>query len=462
VVIYFVKDPRLLPKYPLEFDRGGLLTQPYLFQMKQHPFIPLLFAFLAFPGSLIHGQEKTLDLYYSGDYRSVLEQTNALIESGDTAFNTFYLQALSEAQLGQNTKAIETIELALGSHPDDKRLLRMLAGQLFEAGYFVRAQLEYAALVLYDSLDVSSWLKLAEIASFRQHNDQTIHALNQVLRIDSLNLTGLMKMGDILNRHNNSGAIVYYRKANRLYPDNQKAAFALGNMYIKAKEAWKTIPICEHMLSIDTTNIKFSKLLGYAYYKQADPPLAVKYFEYANQLGDSAAFTFKFKGISHYLRVDFSKAIESLRFAKERDSLDAEIYFFLGASLATTKEKTEAMRLLNKSLKLMQPDPGITARIYSEQGNIMRLEMQYEEAYSLYEKAYETDTTNVIALYFMASILDNSMHKSKEALVDYQRYIDALDHVPEKKESSQGVSIRIIVENRISALKEEQFFLDGR
>ena len=436
--------------------------QSHLLPMKrQHLFIPLLLAFQAFPG-LLHGQEKTLDLYYSGDYRSVLEQTSALIESGDTAFNTFYLQALSEAQLGQSTKAIETIELALGSHPDDKRLLRMLAGQLFEVGYYVRAQIEYAELVLNDSLDVSSWLKLAEIASFRQHNDQVIDALNQVLRIDSLNLTGLMKMGDLLNRHNNSGAIAYYRKANRLYPDNQQAAFALGNMYIKAKEAWKTIPICEHMLSIDTTNIKFSKLLGYAYYKQADPPLAVKYFEYANQLGDSTKFTLKFKGISHYLRLDFSKAIESLRFAKEKDSLDAEIYFFLGASMATTKEKTEAMRLLNKSLKLMQPDPGITARILSEQGNIKRLEMQYEEAYSLYEKAYETDTTNVAALYFMASILDNSMHKSKEALVDYQRYIDALDHVPEKKESSQGVSIRAIVENRISALKEEQFFLDGR
>ena len=428
--------------------------------MKRKLSLPFLFAFIAFPGSLLHGQEETLDLYYSGDYRSVLEQTGALIESGDTAFNTFYLQGLSEAQLGQTAKAIETIELALGSHPDDKRLLRMLAGQLFEAGYYIRAQIEYAALVLYDSLDVSSWLKLAEIASFRQHNNQAIQALNHVLRIDSLNLTGLMKMGNLLNRHNNSVAIVYYRKANRLYPDNQQAAFALGNLNIQARESWKTIPICEHMLSIDTTSIKFSKLLGYAYYKQGEPHNAVKYFEYANQLGDSTTFTFKFKGISHYLRVDFSKAIESLRFARAKDSLDAEIYFFLGASLATTKEKTEAMSLLNKSLKLMQPDPGITARIFSEQGNIMRLEMKYEEAYSLYEKAYETDTTNVVALYFMASILDNSMHKSKEALVDYQRYIDALDQGPEKKESSQGVSIRAIVEDRIIALKEEQFFLD--
>ena len=432
----------------------------YFIPMRQLPFILVLIVFIILPGSLIYCQENTTDLYYSGEYQTVLEQTNAAIEDGDTTFNVFYLQVLSQAQLGQTAQAIETIELALESHPGDPRLLRMLAGQLFEAGYYVRAQTEYAALVLYDSLDVSSWLKLAEIASFRQHNDQAIQALNQVLRIDSLNLTGLMKMGDILNRHNNSGAIVYYRKANRLYPDNQQAAFALGNMYIKAKEAWKTIPICEHMLSIDTTSIKFSKLLGYAYYKLAEPSLAVKYFEYANQLGDSTTFTFKFKGISHYLRVDFSKAIESLRFAKEKDSLDAEIYFFLGASLATTKEKTEAMRLLNKSLKLMQPDPGITARIFSEQGNIKRLEMQYEEAYSLYEKAYETDTTNVIALYFMASILDNSMHKSKEALVDYQRYIDALEHVPEKKESSQGVSIRGIVEDRIIALKEEQFFLD--
>ncbi len=136
------------------------------------------------------------------------------------------------------------------------------------------------------------------------------------------------------------------------------------------------------------------------------------------------------------------------------------MHFFLGASLATTKAKKDAMEHLDKSLKLMQPDPSIISRIYSEQGNIMRLEMKYEEAYTLYENAWNTDTTNAMSLYFMASILDNSMHKSKEALVDYQRYLDALDQLPENKESNQGVSIRAIVEDRIVSLKEEQFFRD--
>lgn len=430
--------------------------------MRQHLPISLIVFLFAFSGPRLHGQDQTLDLYYAGDYRSVLEQTRASIESGDTAFNTFNLQVLSQAQLGQTAKAIETIELALQSHPGDTRLLRMLAGQLFEAGYYVRAQGGYNELVQRDSLDVSSWLKLAEIASFRQHDEQVIDALNQVLRIDSLNLTGLMKMGDIFNRHKHKGAIDFYEKAYSLYPNNQQAAFALGNLYIQFKEAWLAIPICEHMLSIDTTSIKFSKLLGYAYYKQGEPPSAVKYFEYANLLGDSTTFTFKFKGISHYLRQDFSAAITSLYIASEKDSLDAEICFFLGASLATTKEKKKAMGFLNKSLKLMQPDPGITARIYSEQGNIKRLEMKYEEAYSLYNLAWETDSTNIMALYFMASILDNSMHKSEEALVDYQRYIDAVDQLPQKEESSQGISIRTIVEDRIIALKEELFFLDEK
>jgi len=428
--------------------------------MKKHPRISSLIFFLCFQASLLHGQLSTVDLYYSGEYRKVLDQTSSQIASGDTAFNTFYLQVLSQAQLGQTSKAIETLELALKSHPDETRLLRMLAGQQFEAGYFVRAREGYTSLVLRDSLDVSSWLKLAEIASFRQNDDHAIEALNQVLRIDSLNLTGLMKMGDILHKHNHQGAILYYQRAYELYPENQQAAFALGNLHVQAKEAWLTIPICEYMLNIDTTSIKFSKLLGYSYYKQGDPPNAVKYFEYANQLGDSTTFTFKFKGISHYLRLDFPAAIESLQLAKAKDTLDAEIYFFLGASLATTKNKTEAMSLLNKSLQLMQPDPGITARIYSEQGNIKRLEEEYEEAYALYSLAWETDTTNIMALYFMASILDNSMHKSKEALVDYQHYIDALDRLPEKTESNQGVSIRAIVEDRIISLKEELFFLD--
>ncbi len=428
--------------------------------MKPHPGLSILIFFLCLPGSLIHGQETTLDLYYSGEYRKVLEQTGESIASGDTTFNTFYLQVLSRAQLGQTAQAIKTLEMALESFPGDGRFVRMLAGQQFEAGYFVKAQEGYTSLVKSDSLDVSSWLKLAEIASFRQNDDQAIEALNHVLRIDSLNLTGLMKMGDIFHKHKHQGAILYYQRAYELYPDNQQAAFALGNLHILAKEAWKTIPICEHMLNIDTTSIKFSKLLGYSYYKQGEPPNAVKYFEYANQLGDSTTFTFKFKGISHYLRLDFTAAIESLQLAKAKDTLDAEIYFFLGASMATTKNKTEAMSLLNKSFQLMQPDPGITARIYSEQGNIKRLEEEYEEAYALYNLAWETDTTNMMALYFMASILDNSMHKSKEALVDYQNYLDALDRLPEKTESGQGVSIRAIVEDRIITLKEELFFLD--
>jgi len=82
--------------------------------------------------------------------------------------------------------------------------------------------------------------------------------------IQSLHLNSLMMMGDILKRYNNSGAVIYYNRAYRLYPENQKAAFALGNWYIQSKVAWKTIPICEDMLVLDSASVKFSKLLGYA------------------------------------------------------------------------------------------------------------------------------------------------------------------------------------------------------
>lgn len=409
---------------------------------------------------VLSAQENLTERYYSGDYQRVIELSSQQIEAGDTAVNTFYLKALAESQFGQTGASIATLEDALVLHPDSKRLQRMLAVQYFEAGDYVSAQESYGILVGEDSTDVSSWLKLADIASFRQQNDQVIEALNRVLLIDSINLSGLMKMGDILQRHRHSGAIVYYQKAYNLYPDNQNAAYAIGNLHIQHKEAWKALPVCENMLRLDTTSIKFSKLLGYAYYKMGEPVEAVRYFEYANQLGDSTAFAFKFKGISHYLRTDFTSAIQSLQIAAGKDSLDAEIHFFLGASLATTKEKSDAMKHLNRSLELMQPDPSIVSRIYSEQGNIKRLEMAYEEAFSLYKKAWEADTTNAMSLYFMASILDNSLRKSKEALEVYQRFIDALDNLPEKEESTQGISVRAIVEDRIVTLKEELFFRD--
>ena len=55
----------------------------------------------------------------------------------------------------------------------------------------------------------------------------------------------------------------------------------------------------------------------------------------------------------------------------------------------------------------------------------------------------------------------DSMHRSKEALVDYQQYIDQVNLLPAPERSnSQIPSIKAIVEDRIVSLKEELFFLD--
>lgn len=412
---------------------------------------------------VIKAQESNLDLFYSGSYSEVIKQTSVAIVSGDTAFTTHYFKALSEVQLGKTKDAILTLEKCQHLFPNDVRIRQMLAAQYSEAGDFIKARKKYTELVQTDSSDAASWLKLAEIAAFRQQYQKAITALEQVLLLDSLNLNSLMMMGDILHKHNNSGAVVYYERVYSINPDNQKAAYALGNWYIQANQAWKTVPVCEHMLEIDSSNIKFLKLLGYANYKMGDSSPAICYFQSAIELGDSTAFTFKFKGICHYLAADFHGAIKALQVATIKDSLDAEVHFFLGASLGTTTRKSEAMYHLDKSLELMKPDPSVVSRIYSQQGNIKRLEMEHEKAYELYCLAWEADTTNPMALYLMASILDNSLHRSKESLLDYQRYLDQLDRIPEnEKRNPQIPTIKAIVEDRIESLKEELFFLDEK
>ncbi|MFH0759362.1 MAG: tetratricopeptide repeat protein [Bacteroidota bacterium] len=422
---------------------------------------PVVLLLLLIPYSNGQAQENLQELFYTGGYAGVIRETTQSMAAGDTSFITFYMKAQSEAQLGQTGNAISTLQGALEYHPDDIRIRRMLALQYSLAGDYVKARENFLVLVCSDSTDVSSWLKLAEIASFRQRYGEAIHALEQALVYDTLNLEGLMMMGELLNRNNNNGTAAFYEKALRLYPDNQKAASALGNWYIQAKRADEAIPVCEHMLQLDSTSIKFNKLMGYAQYKAGKPFPAIQQFGRAIELGDSSEFAYKFMGICQYLTASFPEAIESLRIASRKDSMDAEIFFFLGASLATTHEKKEAMNKLDKSMKLMQPDPAVASRIYSEQGNIKRLEEEYEQAYALYGKAWETDTVNIMALYFMASIQDNSLHHSEQALVDYQRFIDQLDLKPPARESnSQIPSIRAIVEDRIISLKEELFFLD--
>jgi len=410
---------------------------------------------------LSRAQEGLIELYNSDHFESVIHHGSEAIAAGDTGFNTFYLKALSEVQIGQIQEAIHTLESAELFFPEDDRIISMMARQYYDIGAYIQARELYNQFVKNDSTDVASLLKLAEIASFTQQYSEAVSILEHILILDTTNLNSLILLGDILTRQNNSGALIYYKRAWGLYPNNQKVAYALGNWYIQAKMPARAIPICESILKNDSTNIKFQKLMGFAYYKMGDPLPGIVHFQKAVELGDSSLFTFKFMGISQYLTVNFNNAIESLQVAVEKDTLDAENHFFLGASLGTTLQKETAMYHLNKSLALMQPDPAVTSRIYSEQGNIMRLEMEYEKAYERYSLAWETDTTNLMALYLMASILDNSMHRSKEALVDYQKFIDQVDRLPvSERSNSQIPSIKAIVEDRIVSLKEELFFLD--
>jgi Tfp pilus assembly protein PilF len=67
----------------------------------------------------------------------------------------------------------------------------------FYQGDYLKAQETYRHLVKIDSADISSWLKLAEIGNFSQQYDEAHVALQKVLNIDSLNLQGLMLMGEL-------------------------------------------------------------------------------------------------------------------------------------------------------------------------------------------------------------------------------------------------------------------------
>jgi tetratricopeptide (TPR) repeat protein len=409
----------------------------------------------------IHAQEQLLDLYHAGAYEEVIRISTENIAGEDSGFDHHYLKALSQIQLGRNSDAIATLENVLRLFPGDATFTRMLAGQYFETGAYPKAEVLYSGMVASDSSDISSLIKMAEVAQFGQRFKKSLLILDQVLSIDSMNLKGLMMTGEILTRQNDSAAMVYYQRAYRLYPQNQQAAYTLANWYIQSDMPEKAIPVCASILEEDSTNLRFHKLSGLALYRSGKPNDAIDHFEKALALEDSTTFTLKYLGISRYMIMDFPGAIPPLEEALARDSMDTDSHFFLGASLATTTRKTEAMQHLDKALELMQPDPRALSRIYSEQGNLKRLEMEYEHAYDLYRLSWETDTTNPMPLYYMASILDNSLHRSSEALVDYQRFLDELDQLPDASEKNDQIpTIREIVEDRIILLREELFFLD--
>lgn len=415
---------------------------------------------ITYPGSI--AQDLLLDAFYEGRYTEVIEQSQQQITGGDSTSRPFVMKAMAQIQLGKPREAIATLKEGRDRFPEEPRMRNMLAGLFLETGDFSSADSLYRVMVNGDTGDLSSMIRLAEIAQFRQQHPEALSWLDRVLARDSTHLKSLMMKGEILTRLNDTTALEWYGKAFMHYPRNQQAAYALGNGYIQAGQPLRAVPVADRILEADSAHIRFLKLKGFALYRSGKPREALGQFEKAAGLGDSTAFTFKYLGISRYLIMDFPGAIPPLELALDLDSLDADIHFFLGASLATTTRKPEAMAHLDKALELMNPDPAAVARIYEEQGNLLRLEMEYLQAYERYRMSWEADTTRPMPLYYMASIMDNSLHRSREALADYQRFIDQLDRMqPEEREESQIPSIREIVEDRIIRLREELFLLDG-
>ncbi len=418
-----------------------------------------LFLFGALYGT--YAQDRLLDAYYEGAYQEVIETASGIIAGGDSSSNPYFMKALAEIQLGRVQEATATLQEAMLQFPAELRFRTLLAGQYYEAGAYREAGILYEAMVSEDPGDVASMIRLAEIRSFGQEYSASLSLLRLVLDLDSIHLKALMMTGDLLTRMEDTTAMGYYEKAFRYYPANQQAAYALGNGYIQAGHPELAVPVCQQILDQDSTHIRFRKLLGLALYRAGKPARAIDQFEVATHLGDSTAFTFKYLGISMYLASDFPGAIAALETAVKKDSMDAEVHFFLGASMANTIRKKEATHHLDRALKLMEPEPAAVARIYSELGNIKRLEMEYDHAYDYYRLSWEADTTNPMGLYYMASILDNSLHLSKEAMADYRRFLDQLDLKPESVEKNDQIpTLRKIVEERIVQLKEELFFLE--
>jgi len=422
----------------------------------RHCLIPVLLCSLP-----LAAQPDISSLYEMGRYEKVVELVTQTLERNDTSSALYLLKALSESHLGQPVAAIQTAEQGLARHGNEDRLSRLLARLYYEAGYYPDARDRYLLLVGSDSLDKPSWLKLAEIGTFRQEYGPARDALDRVLAMDSLNADALVMKAELLQRLDSPDAVKYLERVGRNYPDNQKAAYSLANLYIRDGHPESAIPVCERILETDTANIRFTRLLGYALYKSGDHFRAARVLEKAASLGDSTAFCHKFMGISKYLNVDMGGAVKALRYAAGRDSLDAETHFFLGASLAQCADKSGAMDHMDRALELLEPDAAVVSRIYAEQGNLKRLQESYMEACSLYSLAWEADSTNLMALYFRASILDNSLHCHDRALEDYRFFIEQLDRQPQAASKDKGIpTIREIVENRIISLEEERFFRD--
>ncbi|WP_075603701.1 tetratricopeptide repeat protein [Saccharicrinis aurantiacus] len=424
--------------------------------------VTLVFALFAFFQFSIIGQSSSGLLLTQGNFQEVIKQLGT-DEHGLSNTQRYHL-AIAYHKCGYPDKAITC--LLRDSASLNKVQKDLLCKAYLTTGNYSKALPICKSIYKANPNEVSNIIRLAEINNHYKSYEANIKLLNDFVINDSTNYSVNLLLAETYQKSKmHVEAMETYSMIMEQYPDNEKIALKLGQLYYNQKKYVKCHDFCVPFIDKIENNKNFLLLAGLANFKNGSYHNVLVMFKRLEVRGDSSFLTKKHLGFTYYRTDNYEKAIDYLHLAMDYKDNDPEVAYFLGASYGKTNQALEGLQYLFLAQDLVKPSPSLMEKSHNKIADIYLDNKNYAFAINHYQNAYKYAPKNAQYLYRQATIYDYDLEDKAKAMALYEAFLtalpDSLNEDTKKGNELYTLKLKEIVNSRLISLKENAFFENG-
>jgi len=288
---------------------------------------------------------------------------------------------------GRGDLALAEAQNFLKNHPENPEVLEVMGRGLAAKRDDQGAELNYLQALKLEPGRASAKIALASLYVAQGKEQQARALLDQVIAADSKNSTAYNTLALLeLSKGHRDQALKCYQRIIAISPNDVRARYQCGMLYLDAKDTASAIKIAGDLLSQFGKRPEGHMIRGLVLYQQKNYGDAVVELEKTVQLG-RIPLAHHYLGLSHYNRGEFELALA--QFNKELD-LNPKQYqarLLIATIWLKQKKPDEAISVLENALRI---DPK-NALAHNALGSAYLAKGQPDEAIKEINRALELD-----------------------------------------------------------------------
>lgn len=395
-----------------------------------------------------------------GRYAEVISIGQTLGDS--VALNPKFLviMAMAHERLEQDQQALEYYQRALTLTPKNVTLENSVGRCLLSLGRVKESENVFSDVLQSDSLNFFANSQLAKINFMQRDYRKAVERYGVSAIMDTTNYYFYKQLGECYSRLGfNPFAVEMFSRAFRLNPRDAGLTVSLATAQVSAGNIEEALAECEAFEHFDSLNVPVMRYKGYTLLllRKFDEVEAVMHKLLS--IGDTSAFTYSCLGYALNWNGLIYQSVEPLEKAYKLDTTNFKVITTLASAIAATYDPKMGLEYFDKAEALISPRPFDLAEIVEGRAHIYEKLGKVEMAYSLYNKAFAIDSSNILNLYNAAMVAYQHGHirwakeSFRQFVFQFDQKVQQGSHMDANQHDAYETAIFYL-----KRLKEQDFF----